>query len=61
MKVFSWAAVVFLPPTLIAGIYGMNFHHFPELSWVAGYPMSLGFMLASMILPYLYFRKRGWI
>jgi magnesium transporter len=61
MKVFSWAAVVFLPPTLIAGIYGMNFHHFPELSWVVGYPMALGFMLASMILPYLYFRKRGWI
>jgi magnesium transporter len=61
MKLFSWAAVVFLPPTLIAGIYGMNFHHFPELSWPFGYPMALGIMLASMILPYLYFKKRGWI
>jgi magnesium transporter len=61
MKLFSWAAVVFLPPTLIAGIYGMNFHHFPELSWPWGYPMALTFMLASGVLPYLYFKRRGWI
>ena len=61
MKLFSWAAVVFLPPTLIAGIYGMNFHHFPELSWPWGYPMALTLMLASGILPYLYFRWRRWI
>ncbi|MFL6729982.1 MAG: magnesium transporter CorA family protein [Sphingomicrobium sp.] len=61
MKLFSWAAVVFLPPTLIAGIYGMNFHHFPELSWPWGYPMALTVMLASGVLPYLYFRWRRWI
>ncbi|HEX6740319.1 MAG TPA: magnesium/cobalt transporter CorA [Sphingomicrobium sp.] len=61
MKLFSWAAVVFLPPTLIAGIYGMNFHHFPELSWPWGYPMALTLMLASGVLPYLYFKRRGWI
>ena len=61
MKLFSWAAVVFLPPTLIAGIYGMNFHHFPELSWPWGYPMALTLMLASGVLPYFYFRRRGWI
>ena len=61
MKLFSWAAVVFLPPTLIAGVFGMNFHHMPELNWVWGYPASLVLMLASMILPYLYFKKRGWI
>ena len=61
MKLFSWAAVVFLPPTLIAGIFGMNFHHMPELDWKLGYPMSLAIMLASMVLPYLYFRRRGWI
>jgi magnesium transporter len=61
MKLFSWAAVVFLPPTLIAGIYGMNFHRFPELSWPWGYPMALGLMLASAIGPYFYFKKRGWI
>jgi len=61
MKLFSWAAVVFLPPTLIAGIYGMNFDHMPELRWLHGYPMALGLMLASAVLPYLYFRRRGWI
>ena len=38
MKLFSWAAVVFLPPTLIAGIFGMNFHYMPELDWHYGYP-----------------------
>ena len=61
MKLFSWAAVVFLPPTLIAGIFGMNFHYMPELSWRYGYPLSLVLMLASAIGPYLYFKKRGWI
>ena len=61
MKLFSWAAVVFLPPTLIAGIYGMNFKVFPELAWPLGYPLALMMMLASAVLPYLYFRKRGWV
>jgi magnesium transporter len=61
MKLFSWAAVVFLPPTLLAGIFGMNFHYFPELSWRFGFPLSLGLMLASAVGPYFYFKKRGWI
>ena len=61
MKLFSWAAVVFLPPTLIAGIFGMNFHYMPELGWHYGYPASLLLMLASAVGPYLYFKKRGWI
>ena len=61
MKLFSWAAIIFLPPTLIAGIFGMNFHHMPELNWVWGYPASLLLMLASAVLPYLYFKRRGWI
>ncbi len=61
MKLFSWAAIIFLPPTLIAGIYGMNFHDFPELSWRLGYPMALALMLMTAIGPYLYFKKRGWI
>lgn len=61
MKLFSWAAIVFLPPTLIAGIYGMNFHHMPELSWVLGYPMALAMMVVSAIAPYLYFKWRRWI
>ena len=61
MKLFSWAAVVFLPPTLIAGIFGMNFHYMPELDWRYGYPVSLALMFATAVGPYLYFKKRGWI
>jgi magnesium transporter len=61
MKLFSWAAVVFLPPTLIAGIFGMNFHYMPELNWHYGYPISLALMLASAVGPYLSFKRRGWI
>jgi magnesium transporter len=61
MKLFSWAAVVFLPPTLIAGIFGMNFRYMPELNWRYGYPISLVLMLVTAVGPYLYFRRRGWI
>lgn len=61
MKLFSWAAVVFLPPTLIAGIFGMNFHYMPELGWRYGYPLSLALMFATAVGPYLYFKRRGWI
>jgi magnesium transporter len=61
MKLFSWAAIVFLPPTLIAGIYGMNFDYLPELKWHFGYFMALGAMLASAILPWAYFKWRRWI
>jgi magnesium transporter len=53
--------VVFLPPTLIASIYGMNFQHMPELSWLLGYPIAIGVMILSAILPYLYFKRRGWL
>lgn len=61
IKIFSVAAVVFLPPTLVASIYGMNFDHMPELKWMLGYPWALGLMIASAILPYLYFKRRGWL
>jgi len=61
MKLFSWAALVFLPPTLIAGIFGMNFHHMPELEWVYGYPLALTAIIASAVLPILYLKRRGWI
>lgn len=61
MKLFSVFAVIFMPPTLIAGIYGMNFEHMPELKWLAGYPYSLVLMLASAIFPYIYARKKGWL
>ena len=61
MKVFSVFAVVFMPPTLIAGIYGMNFDHMPELKWLLGYPFALGVILLSAVLPYLIARRRGWL
>ena len=61
MKLFSWAALVFLPPTLIAGIYGMNFKHMPELNWVFGYPMALTMIIVTGVVPVLYLKRRGWI
>jgi magnesium transporter len=61
MKLFSWTAVVFLPPTLIAGIFGMNFHYMPELSWRYGFPLSVALMAACAVGPYFIFKKRGWI
>jgi len=61
MKLFSWAALVFLPPTLIAGIFGMNFHHMPELDETWGYPASLALMFISAVLPLWYLKRRGWI
>jgi magnesium transporter len=61
VKIFSVLAVVFLPPTLVASIYGMNFEHMPELAWPFGYPMALLMMLLSAILPYAYFKHKGWL
>ncbi len=61
IKIFSVAAVVFLPPTLVASIYGMNFADIPELRWGLGYPFALGMMVISAILPYLYFKRRRWL
>ena len=61
IKIFSVAAVVFLPPTLVASIYGMNFAIIPELHLSFGYPLALGFMVLSAVLPYLYFKRRGWL
>jgi magnesium transporter len=61
IKIFSVAAVVFLPPTLIASIYGMNFELMPELGWSLGYPIALILMVVSAVLPYLYFKHRRWL
>jgi len=62
IKIFSVASVAFLPPTLIASIYGMNFKGwFPELDWELGYPFALLLMVASAITPFWYFRRRGWL
>ena len=61
IKIFSVAAVVFLPPTLVASVYGMNFHHMPELDWAYGYPTAIGLMALSAIIPLIYFRRKGWL
>jgi magnesium transporter len=61
IKLFSVFAVVLLPPTLVASIYGMNFHHMPELDWPWGYPMALLLMVLSAVVPYFYFRHKGWL
>ncbi|HHB12526.1 MAG TPA: magnesium/cobalt transporter CorA [Chromatiales bacterium] len=61
IKIFSIAAVVLLPPTLVASIYGMNFRHMPELDWPFGYPMAVLVMILSAIAPYVLFKKKGWL
>ena len=61
IKLFTVASVMLMPPTLIASSYGMNFKHIPELEFLWGYPMALGGMVLSAIIPYLYFRRKGWL
>lgn len=61
IKIFSVAAVVFLPPTLVASSYGMNFEYMPELKWLLGYPWAIVLMIVSAIIPYAYFKRRGWL
>jgi len=61
IKIFTVAAVAFLPPTLIASIYGMNFEFIPELHWHHGYLFAIALMILSAIVPMWYFRRRGWL
>lgn len=61
IKIFSVASVAFLPPTMIASLYGMNFEHMPELSQPWGYPFALGLMVLSAVVPMVYFHKKGWL
>jgi len=61
IKLFSVMAVVLMPPTLIASIYGMNFKLMPELEWTHGYPMALIMMLLAAIGPYLFFKWKKWL
>lgn len=61
IKIFSVAAVAFLPPTLIASIYGMNFRHMPELSQAWGYPAAVAAMVVSALLPLAWFKRKGWL
>jgi magnesium transporter len=60
VKTLTIASTAGIPPVLIAGIYGMNFHVMPELNWKYGYPLALALMVVSAILPYLWFKRRGW-
>jgi magnesium transporter len=61
LKRFSIFSIAFIPPTLIAGIYGMNFEHMPELKWMAGYPWALILMALGMLGPLAFFRWRRWL
>jgi magnesium transporter len=61
IKIFSVASVISMPPTLVAGIYGMNFHNMPELSWKYGYPIAFSMMLFLAWLPYKIFKIKKWL
>ena len=61
IKIFTIFSVIFMPPTLVAGIYGMNFDFMPELRHSWGYPYALFLMILSSTLPLVYFFRRGWI
>lgn len=61
IKIFSVAAAAFLPPTLIASIYGMNFRVMPELDWHFGYPLAIVLMVLSAVIPLWYFKRKGWL
>ena len=61
IKIFSVLAVALMPPTLVGTIYGMNFKHMPELEWAYGYPMALGLMVLSAVIPWLFFKRKGWL
>ena len=61
IKLFSVMAVVLMPPTLIASIYGMNFKDMPELEWPHGYPIAVIAMIAAAIVPYYIFKLKKWL
>lgn len=61
IKIFSVVSVVFLPPTVVASAYGMNFDFMPETHWEYGYPMALVLMLVAGLAPYIYFKLKKWL
>jgi magnesium transporter len=61
IKLFSVLAVIFMPPTVIASIYGMNFKQMPELEWHWSYPLAILLMVCAAIGPYLFFRWKKWL
>lgn len=61
IKIFTVATVAFMPPTLIASIYGMNFRSMPELDWDLGYLLAIILMVLSSVVTLIYFKKRNWL
>lgn len=61
IKIFTVVSVIFMPPTLIASMYGMNFKHMPELDWKLGYPLSILMMISTCGFILYYFRKKKWL
>lgn len=61
IKLFSVMAVMLMPPTLVASIYGMNFRHMPELDWPYGYPLAILAMVIAAVVPFIYFKRKGWL
>src|SRR5690554_3511003 len=61
IKIFTIVSVIFMPPTLIASVYGMNFSFMPELSAKYGYPISIGLMIFSSLIILYFFKKKGWL
>jgi magnesium transporter len=61
IKIFSVVSVALMPPTLLASIWGMNYKHMPELDTTWGYPMAIGVMVISAIIPLAYFHSKGWM
>ncbi len=61
VQTLTVASVAGIPPVLVAGVYGMNFQHMPELSWRLGYPLALGMIVVTAIIPVLWFKARGWM
>ena len=59
-KISAWAAIIAVP-TLISGIYGMNFEHMPELSWTFGYPLVLALMATASLVLFRTFKRAGWL
>jgi len=59
-RISAWAAILFAP-TLVGTVYGMNFKHIPELEWMWGYPFALAVMVFSALLPWIYFKRKGWL
>ena len=61
MRKISAGVGLVAAPTLVAAVYGMNFHHMPELDWWFAYPLAIILMILAAVLPYLYFKRRGWL